>query len=187
MHYHQTTYPSSPQLTYDMTTDYNKTDRHSPTTGKLTGHNSRKTQSRLSLRPPYPPIYIHTANRIFTNITLMADKHNIPKGKMHSNCRLLPEDIVYKMTQSNNIRNANTCDPVLKLLNKEITSDMANIVPIPKPNKDTNIQAHIPPLSNCKDTGEEPSSLHNSKHAKHTHAARVQNTTLYSDGTTHTK
>ena len=49
------------------------------------------------------------------------------------------------------------------------------------------IQAHIPPLSNCKDTGEEPSSLHNSKHTKHTHATRVQNTTLYSDGTTHTK
>ena len=28
----------------------------------------------------------------------MADKHNIPKGKMHSNCRLLPEDIVCKIT-----------------------------------------------------------------------------------------
>ena len=49
------------------------------------------------------------------------------------------------------------------------------------------IQVHIPPLGNCKDTGEEPSSLHNSKHTKHTHATRVQNTTLYSDGTTHTK
>ena len=53
---------------------------------------------------------------------------------------------------------------------------LANIVPIPK-------QVHIPPLSNCKDTGEEPSSLH----TKHTHATRVQNTTLYSDGTTHSK
>ena len=49
------------------------------------------------------------------------------------------------------------------------------------------IQGHIPPLSNCKYTGEEPSSLHNSKHTKHTHATRVQNTTLYSDGTTHAK
>ena len=46
------------------------------------------------------------------------------------------------------------------------------------------IQAHIPPLSNCKDTGEEPSSLHKSKH---THATRAQNTTHYSDGTTHSK
>ena len=47
------------------------------------------------------------------------------------------------------------------------------------------MQAHIPPLSNYKNTGEEYSSLHNSKHTKHTHGTRVQNTTLYSDGTTH--
>ena len=54
----------------------------------------------------------------------MADKQNIPKGKMHSNCRLLPEGIVCKMTQINTIRRANTCDPALKLLNEEITSDI---------------------------------------------------------------
>ena len=41
-HYHQTTYPSSPQFTYDMTTDYNKPDILSPTTRTLTIHNSRK-------------------------------------------------------------------------------------------------------------------------------------------------
>ena len=51
----------------------------------------------------------------------------------------------------------------------------------------TFIQAHIPTLGNFKDTGEEPSSLHNSKHTTHTHATRIQNTTLYSDDTTHTK
>ena len=67
------------------------------------------------------PTNIHTANRIFTNIILMTDKHNIPKGKMHHNCRLLPEDIVCKITQRNKIRRANTCDPALKLLNEEIT------------------------------------------------------------------
>ena len=44
-------------INIDITTDYNKTDRHSPTTRKLTGHNSRKTQNPLLLRPPYPPIY----------------------------------------------------------------------------------------------------------------------------------
>ena len=52
------------------------------------------------------------------------------------------------------------------------------------------MQAHIPPLSNCKDTGEELSSVHNNKHNKHTHATRVQNTTsytVYSDATTHIK
>ena len=57
----------------------------------------------------------------------MADKHNLPKGKMHSNCRLLPEDIVCKITQRNNIRRANTCDPALKLFNEEITFDIKNI------------------------------------------------------------
>ena len=45
------------------------------------------------------------------------------KGKMHSNYRLLPEDIVCKITQRNNIR-ANTSDPVHKLLNEEIISDI---------------------------------------------------------------
>ena len=54
----------------------------------------------------------------------MADKQNIPKGKMHSNCRLLPEYIVCKITRINNIRRANTCDPALKLLNEEVTSDI---------------------------------------------------------------
>ena len=43
---------------------------------------------------------------------------------MHSNCRLLPVDIVCKITQRNNIRRANTRDPALKLLNEEITSDI---------------------------------------------------------------
>ena len=70
------------------------------------------------------PTNIYTANRIFTNIILMADKHNIPKGNMHSKCMLLPENIVCIITQRNNIRRANTCDPVLKLLNDEITSDI---------------------------------------------------------------
>ena len=70
------------------------------------------------------PTNIHTPNILFTNIILVANKHNIPKGKMHSNCRLLSEDIVCKITQRNNIRIASTCDPVLKLLNEEITSDI---------------------------------------------------------------
>ena len=60
------------------------------------------------------PTNIHTANR----------QHNVPKGKVHSNYRLLPTDIVCKITQRNNIRRTNTCDPALKLLNEEITSDI---------------------------------------------------------------
>ena len=82
---------SSPQLSYAMPTDYNKTDGLSTTTRKLTGHNSRKT---LSLTQTTILTDIYTANRIVTNIILMADKHIIPKGKMHSNCRILPDHIV---------------------------------------------------------------------------------------------
>ena len=77
------------------------------------------------------------------------------------------------------------------------TWKLANIVPIPKPNKDTDKGTSYRPtslLSVIADTGEEPSSLHNSKHTKHSHATRVQtqhstvtapHTTLYSDGPTH--
>ena len=35
-----------------LSSDYNKADGLLPTTRKLTGHNSWKTQSPLSLRPP---------------------------------------------------------------------------------------------------------------------------------------
>ena len=57
----------------------------------------------------------------------------------------------------------------------------------PKPNKDIDNDTSyrsISLLSVIADTGEEYSSLHNSKH---THATWVQNTTPYSDGTTHIK
>ena len=108
-----------------MTTDYNETDGPLQTTRKQTGHNLQKTAiTESAFAQTTIPTNIHTANIIFTNIILMADKHNLPKGKMHSNCRLLPEDIVCKITQRNNIRRANTCDPALKLLNEEITSDI---------------------------------------------------------------
>ena len=36
------------------------------------------------------------------------------------------------------------------------------------------IHVHIPPLSNCKDIGEEPSSLYNGKHTKHTHSKHTR-------------
>ena len=103
-----------------MITDYNKTDGLSTTTRKLTGHNSRKSVFAQTTIPTN----IHTANITFRNIILMADKHNIPKEKMHSHCRLLPDHIVCKITQRNNTRRANTCDPALKFLNEEITSDI---------------------------------------------------------------
>ena len=58
----------------------------------------------------------------------MAYRHNIPKGKMHSNFRLKPDHIVCKTTQRNNIRRANTCDPALKLRHtKTLTKPMEGL------------------------------------------------------------
>ena len=124
-HYHQTACPSSPQLTYDVTTDY----RLQQNRRTFTNHkNADWTQITEDIESAFsrttPTTNIHTVNIIFTNIILMAEKHNIPKGKMLSNCRLLPDHIVCKITPRNNIRRANTCDPALKLLNEEITSDI---------------------------------------------------------------
>ena len=79
----------------------------------------------LAFSQPTIPDDIHTANRIFTNIILLADKHNIPKGKMPNTSMLLPEHIVCKITQRDNIKRANPCDPTLKPLNHEITSDIS--------------------------------------------------------------
>ena len=74
--------------TYDMITDYNKTDGLSSTTRKPTGR-YRSDHN------------IHTANIIFTNTILVADKHNITRGTMHSNCRLFSDHRVCKITQRN--------------------------------------------------------------------------------------
>ena len=67
-------------------------------------------------------LQITKQNIIVRKIILMADKHNILK--MHSNCSLLHDHIVCKITQRNNIWRANTCDPDIKHLNEEITSDI---------------------------------------------------------------
>ena len=96
----------------------NQSAKHHTIIRKPTGHNSRKTQESIFAQTTIPTS-MPTANIMFTNIILMADKHNIPKGKMHSNCRLLPDHIVCTITQINNIRRANTCDPALKLFNEE--------------------------------------------------------------------
>ena len=82
---------------------------------KLTGHNSRKTQNPLSLRPPYPPTNTHNIYKHYT------DGRQAQHTKKRSNYMLLPDHIVCKRK---NIRRANTCDLALKLLIEEITSDI---------------------------------------------------------------
>ena len=118
-HYHQTTYPSSPQLTYDMTT--NPTDFHQLQEIWLDTihwrHGIRFCSDHITHQHTY-------CQQDFSNIMLMADKHTIPKGKMYSNCRLLPDHLVCQITQRDNIKRANTYEPALKLSNKVITSDI---------------------------------------------------------------
>ena len=71
------------------------------------------------------PDNIRTTNRIFTNIILLAVKHNIPKDKMPNTSRLLPEHIVCKIPQGNKKRRSKSQDPALKPLNSEITSNIS--------------------------------------------------------------
>ena len=81
---------------------------------------TEETETAFSLMAP--PSNSHTANKTFTDIILHADKHHIPKGKMQSNCKLLPEHIRHKITIRDTLRSHNSCDPTLKDLNLEITT-----------------------------------------------------------------
>ena len=82
------------------------------------------TETESSFRNINPPSDTHTANKILTNTILNAVKHNIPKGKIHHNCKLLPEDIRTKINTRNNIRKHNPLDPNLAQLNNKINSDI---------------------------------------------------------------
>ena len=100
---------------YTTTTDYNKTDGHSPTTRKLTGHNLRKTQIPLSLTNQY------------THCQQNFHKHHtdgMQTSTTYQRARCIAIAGSYLFTLNNNIRRENTCDPALKLINKEITSDI---------------------------------------------------------------
>ena len=93
MHYHQTTYPSSPHH-HSIRHDY-RLQQNRQTFNYMKADWTQFTEDTDSaFAQTTIPINIQTDNIIFTNIILMADKHNIPKGKMHSNCRLLPDHIV---------------------------------------------------------------------------------------------
>ena len=71
------------------------------------------------------------------------------------------------------------------------TWKLANIVPIQKPNTDTDRGTSYRPISLLSVIAKTPEKsllpYITANIPKHTHATRVQNTTIYSDGTTHTK
>ena len=114
---------SSPDITTVSNTLYNRTSWTTQHALSLADWTQFTEDTEPAFAQTTIPINIHTANKSLTNIILMADKYNIPKGKMHSKSNMLLTDhIECKITQRNNVRRANTCDPALKLLNEKITS-----------------------------------------------------------------
>ena len=94
-------------------------NRHTFTNSRKTNWTQFSTDTEAAFSDIQPPPNIHTANTIFI---LHTDKHNIPKSKIHSTCKLLLEHIRHKLTHRNNIRAQNTSDPSISELNSEITS-----------------------------------------------------------------
>ena len=67
-----------------------------------------------------PPQNVHQANAILSNLILSADKHNIPKGKIHSRHKLLPQEIRTVIQHRNDIRRNNPKDQEIPQLNQLI-------------------------------------------------------------------
>ena len=70
---------------------------------------------------------IATVSNTLYNQTFWTTQHNSDGRQTqytNNNCRLLPDHIVCKITQRNNMRRAYTWDPALKLINYKITSDL---------------------------------------------------------------
>lgn len=67
-----------------------------------------------------PPQNIHVANNVLTNIILNADKHHIPKGKIHNKHKLLPQNIRDLIARRDTIRQHNPKDPTLPVINNNI-------------------------------------------------------------------
>ena len=79
-----------------------------------------KEEIEASLQDIAPPSNIHLASKTITNIILNADKHHIPKGKIKSNMKLLPEEIRQQIQTRNEVRLANRTDPQLPEINRQI-------------------------------------------------------------------
>ena len=120
--------PSSPDITTVSNTFYNRTSwttQHALSSDHLPiittiniRHDYRLQQNRrtsINYKKADWTQFTEDTVSAFRFRILMADKHYIKNGMRHSNGRLLPDHIVYKITQWHNIRRANTCDPALKL------------------------------------------------------------------------
>ena len=97
-------------------------NRHTFTNYRKANWTQFTTDTDAAFSDIQSPPDIHTANTIFTNTILHAHKHNIPKGKIHLTCKLLPEQIRHKIEHKNNIRAQNASDPSISEVISEITS-----------------------------------------------------------------
>ena len=110
------------------TTKYNSTAEHTQTTTKQIGKNSHKKLNKQSQTSKHHKI-AHTATKILTNAILAADKHHIPKGKIHYTVlthKLLPEHIRNMIKQRNTTRQQNPKDPLLAQQNTYIDKEIQN-------------------------------------------------------------
>ena len=177
-------------------------NRAPPHTLNIQQQNSNYTQTHCEL-------FHQTIHKHATNRSINRETHQYKDTTSHSlTTSHVPEAI--KQSKNNNsqgpdklnIRHLKHIGPLGLIfltsmfktaLNKNIiphTWKLANIVPIPKPNKDTNKGTSYRPISLLPviaKTLEKSLLPYITANIPNTHATRVQNTTLYSDGTTDTK
>ena len=72
------------------------------------------------------PQNAHTTTKILTNAILVADKHHIPKGKIHHTHKLLPEHIRNMIKQRTRTREQNPKNPIIAQQNTNIDKEIQN-------------------------------------------------------------
>ena len=89
-----------------------------------TGQNSHKRSNKHSQTLKHHKT--HAPTKILTNAILAADKHHIPKGKIHHTHKLLPEHIRDMIKQRNRTRQQNPKDPLIAQQNTNIDKEIQN-------------------------------------------------------------
>ena len=160
--------------------DNNHTQTHSQI---LSGtQRTRQTDTPTEQRTTYTDITLTTTQ---VREVIKQSKNNNSQGPDKLNIRHLkhigPLGLAFLTSMLNTALNTNIIPYIWKL---------ANIVPIPKPNRKINKGTSYRPISLLSVIAKTPEKSllpYITANIPNTHATRVQNTTLYSDGTTHSK
>ena len=112
-------------ITYKTKTNY-KIQQHHRTYTKYNKANWPEFTQEIeqTLSNAETPQNAHTATKILTNTILAADKHHIPKGKIHHTHKLLPEHIRDMIKQHN--RTKQNKDPLIAQQNTNIDKEIQN-------------------------------------------------------------